>query len=222
MNKSLTIILETTVKAKEETKEETRKEKSTEHLFVETLCRKSGIKIEKGKEDNFKIIGAGGFNNFGKSGLERNITERVKAAEKAQMIILFDADNDIAGRRKYIKEEMNKIEEEIGLNIDYDIFLFPNNEEPGCFENLLEKITVENHQKLLRCFEDYQECIGDNYHKPGIKEKMYAYMSAHIPSRTQLDKMSTAEQWNFENEENWNLNSPYLRRLKDLLKSAGV
>ena len=51
---------------------------------------------------------------------------------------------------------------------------------------------------------------------------MYAYMSAHIPSRTQLDKRSTAEQWNFENEEYWNLNAPYLQRLKDLLKSAGV
>lgn len=215
MNKSFTIILETTVKTSEKSKE-----KSTEHVFVETLCRKSGIKIEE--EDNFKIIGAGGFNNLDKSGLVRNITERVKAAEKAKMIILFDADNDIAGRRKYIKEKMNKVEEEIGLNIDYDIFLFPNNEEPGCFENLLEKITVENHQKLLRCFEDYQECIGDNYHKPGIKEKMYAYMLAHIPSRTQLDKRSTAEQWNFENEEYWNLNAPYLQRLKDLLKSAGV
>lgn len=210
MNKSLTIILETD------------KEESTEYLFVETLCRKSGIKIEKGKEDNFKIIGACGVNNLDKSGLVRNITEKVKAAEKAKMIILFDADNDIAGRRKYIKEKMNKVEKEIGLNIDYDIFLFPNNEEPGCFENLLEKITVENHQKLLRCFEDYQECFGDNYRKPGIKEKMYAYMLAHIPSRTQFHKMTTAEKWNFENEENWNLNAPYLQRLKDLLKSAGV
>lgn len=146
----------------------------------------------------------------------------MRTAEKAKMIILFDADNDIAGRRKYIKEKMNKVEEKIGLNIDYDIFLFPNNEKTGCFENLLEKITVENHQKLLRCFEDYQECIGDNYRKPDIKAKMYAYMSAHIPSRTQLDKRSTAEQWNFENEEYWNLNAPYLQRLKDLLKSAGV
>ena len=87
MNKSLTIILETD------------KEESTEYLFVETLCRKSGIKIEK-KDDNFKIIGAGGVNNLDKSGLVRNITEKVKAAEKAKMIILFDADNDIAGRRK--------------------------------------------------------------------------------------------------------------------------
>ena len=208
MNQSLTIIVETD------------KKESTEYLFVETLCRKSGIKIEE--EDNFKIIGAGGVNNLHQSGLVRYITKRVKAAEKAKMIILFDADNDIAGRRKYIKEKMNKIEEKIGLNIDYDIFLFPNNEEPGCFENLLEKITVKNHQKLLRCFEDYQECFGDNYLKPGIKEKMYAYMSAHIPSRTQFHKMTTAEKWNFENEENWNLNAPYLQRLKDLLKSAGV
>lgn len=97
MNKSLTIIVET------------NKKESTEYLFVETLCRKSGIKIEE--EDNFKIIGAGGVNNLHQSGLVRYITKRVKAAEKAKMIILFDADNDIAERRKYIKEEMNKIEE---------------------------------------------------------------------------------------------------------------
>lgn len=208
MNKSLTIIVETSEKT------------STEYLFVETLCRKSGIKIKE--EDNFKIIRAGGVNNLDETDLVRDIKKRVRTAEKAKMIILFDADNDIAGRRKYIKEKMNKVEEKIGLNIDYDIFLFPNNEKTGCFENLLEKITVENHQKLLRCFEDYQECIGDNYRKPDIKAKMYAYMSAHIPSRTQLDKRSTAEQWNFENEEYWNLNAPYLQRLKDLLKSAGV
>lgn len=59
MNKSLTIIVETSEKT------------STEYLFVETLCRKSGIKIKE--EDNFKIIRAGGVNNLDETDLVRDI-----------------------------------------------------------------------------------------------------------------------------------------------------
>ena len=195
---------------------ETGTKTSTEYVFVDTLCKWIGL-----KKADYKIVMADGVNNLAKSTAVMQEMERAtQAPEKAKVIILFDADDDIARRRRNIKGSMKKIEQKKGLNIDYDIFLFPNNQDPGCFEHLLEKITAEKHQKLLRCFGRYEDCIGDKYRRPDIKAKMYAYMSVQIPSRTEWDKMNKKGDWDFRNEEYWNLDASYLQGLKEVLKSA--
>lgn len=128
MNSRLVIIVETGTKT------------STEYVFVDTLCKRIGL-----KKADYKIVRADGVNNLAKSTVMQEMERATQAPEKVKVIILFDADNDIAGRRRTIKGSMKEIGQKKGLNIDYNIFLFPNNQERGCFEHLLEKITAEKH-----------------------------------------------------------------------------
>uniref|UniRef100_A0A2B4R931 DNA recombination protein RmuC-like n=1 Tax=Stylophora pistillata TaxID=50429 RepID=A0A2B4R931_STYPI len=134
---------------------ETSKKDTNEYIFVECLCKHLGIEV-------YKINCVGGFSSL--KNKEMDFDEK-----NVKNIILFDADEDIKKRRKYIEDTLSKFKRKA------DIFLFPNNKDSGCFEKLLENIASDT--KPLECFEKYEECLGDDYALPDIKAKMYSYVN---------------------------------------------
>ena len=89
-----------------------------------------------------KIENTDGYNNL----KDRAISIKIKTGEGCKVLIIFDADAKGKGKGKkngynnmqeYIQNELRK--EEIEPD-SYAVFLLPNNQDDGCFENLLEKM----------------------------------------------------------------------------------
>lgn len=141
-------------------------------------------------------------------------------------LVIFDCD-DISkdGGIKERTQELLSLKEK--LNIDFHLFLFPNNQEDGAFEELLLKIVNPKHHCLLDCFEGYEKCIGGHdpedkvYQRPNTKAKIYSYISTFKRSRSQNERLKQGD-WDFLNSEYWNLNSEYLNPLKEFLEKFTI
>jgi hypothetical protein len=95
-------------------------------------------------------------------------------------LIIFDADADCQARRKEILDwkEAN--------NLDFELFLFPNDNDPGVLETLLERIINPNNAPIFDCWDKYEKCLGTKeiegrkvpLTRPAIKTKIYGYLEA--------------------------------------------
>lgn len=63
-------------------------------------------------------------------------------------LVIFDADDDLEKRRY----ELNKWK--ISENLNFELYLFPNNKDTGALEDLLEKIIVDKNQPIFDCWKD--------------------------------------------------------------------
>ncbi len=172
------------------------------------------------KKDMWEIIQAGGYSklNF----LDQQFKENTETG--GRNIMIFDADSTDNGggfdvRKKYLQDKLQE------LSISADIFLFPNNNDDGDFELLLEHIVNEEHACLLRCFEGYERCISGymdedaipKYRTPNRKSKIYAYLESIKKSRKEEESFKNKKNFFFDNPKYWNLNANYLQPLKNFL-----
>lgn len=152
--------------------------------------------------------------------------------DKGVNLVIFDADDpskDFGGfeiRTEYI--ELQKRD----LGIEFESFLFPNNEDNGDYESLLEQIINPDHRCLFTCFEGYQACINSKtndadepiYNSPIRKTKIYAYIDSIRKSKELEDRFKKriknapkGDDYLFDIPEIWNLNAAYLDKLKAFL-----
>ena len=134
------------------------------------------------------------------------------------VLIIFDADEDCEKRKFEIEEliRTNTSGEISSQNSDLDIFLFPNNKEPGEIEDLLMEIVVAEHKKVFDCFEDYKKCLkrkNVDYELPDIKGKVYSYKEA-----TGIFKKEKKEKENYFRPKYWDFQNPFLDPLKVFIK----
>ncbi len=113
---------------------------------------------------NFKVRSINGKDNLS------NCLNEIE--QYAKTLIIFDADKDYESNKKEIlSKTQQKITEE-------QIFLFPNNQDDGDLETLL--LEIAKHDKFLKCFEGYLECIKSKEHYKPIKNirknMLYAYL----------------------------------------------
>ena len=130
--------------------------------------------------------------------------------EGKRVVIVFDADADVEGRR----EEVRQVIIDLDLPVN-EFFLLPNNNEPGCLENLLQAMAVDRHKAIYDCFELYEECLNATnpcYVFPPLKAKIYAYCEP-------LGIETQAPHRDFGIEDYWNLDTPALGPLKDFLNT---
>lgn len=144
-------------------------------------------------------------------------------------IIVFDADSPetdggFAARQALYDSYKEK------YDIDFSLFLWPNNAEDGDFEIMLEKITHPSHQRVLTCFENFensieaynQKAIADQlpkpYHTPNQKNKIHTYISTIIKT-SQEEKNFPQGYWAFDNSNYWQLTNKYLTPLKVFLST---
>ena len=144
-------------------------------------------------------------------------TIKARCAEGGKVIIIFDADS--LGNNGGYETRKKEIEEVLGENnAQAELFLFPNNEEDGDFETLLEHlIQKEKHAQMLDCYADYETCLGNDYVHPNLKGKNFTYISAMKMSSSKRRKLGNGE-WMFDNAEYWSLESDYLKPLKEFLQ----
>lgn len=158
-------------------------------IFLETSNKKSYefnlIRIllkSLGKEENqdFEIVCVGGKDNLSKH--EVKLAEHESDTEVN--LIIFDADTPTTGggykkRAEELKQTLDLLNENSNRN---EIFLFPNNEDDGTLENLLEYIINTEHSCILEYFDTYEQSLashkdkdGENkYETPDQKAKMFA------------------------------------------------
>ena len=78
---------------------------------------------------------------------EVNIREmRINSDQGGVNLVIFDADQNLEARRR----ELLSYKEDYGL--EFELFLFPNNQDPGELEDLLESIINPNNHSIFECW----------------------------------------------------------------------
>ncbi len=169
-----------------------------------------------------EIVPTGGFTKIA----EETVQNRFLANSDSGGInlLIFDADSDKNnggfGVRKQHLESQKSV-----LKIDFEMFLFPNNQDDGDFENLLEKIINPHNQFILDCFDSYSNCLQrSNQQKielrlPPTKSKIYAYWEIMPMSRSQWEKFKNKKERFYDNPDFFDLNHSYIDPLKVFLSS---
>ncbi len=197
---------------------ESSSKSSNEYAFIKAVVSRS---CKKDLDVHYDIVTVGGKDNRGdnfKNKLEDHDCQNEKN------LIIFDADFKENGGG--FKQRFKELEAEIKRTTKkFELFLFPDNGDDGTFENLLEDIINPAHVCLLDCFEKYENCIKEindkkgKYQNPNQKAKMYAYRSMFKESNKKNEAFKNKGDWDFSNEEYWNLDSDALNPLKKFLKT---
>lgn len=145
--------------------------------------------------------------------LKQNILEGNRVA------ILFDADNpnNNGGFSIRVLEINSKLKQ---MQIKAPIFLWPNNHDDGDFEMMLEHIVrADLHSIFFDCFHDYEECVKSQYNVPNRKGKFHTFVTAQKElSNAQRSRIGRGD-WLFNDPNMWDLDSPYLKPLKNFMMS---
>ena len=190
------------------------KETTNEQDFIVKVIAKHFPKCQYKKD--FDVIGTNGWTNIPNNEYEfKENTDNGFAN-----LVIFDADEEKNGGGFAIRQaEIQSLKSD---SIDFDLFLWPDNQTDGDFELLLSKIVNPEHQCLLDCYEHFEDEVRANdpeeekYDTPGRKGEMYSYISLQKMSQKQKDYLSKGY-WMFDNPKYWDLSSEELNPLVDFL-----
>lgn len=187
---------------------ETGSKTTSEYVFIKTLIKHLGV------EDKVsEIVQVNGKDNL-KNSSNAFLTNTLEGGVN---LVIFDADSpDNNGGFDVRKEELKRQFDL--MSIQADLFLFPDNANDGDFETLLEKIARKDiNQRFFDCFGDYEKCLGNDYQSPDLKGKMFTYISAQKSlSKRERSNLGKGE-WLFDNNEYWDLGSPFVEPLKQFI-----
>ena len=192
-------------------------EKTNEYWFIKQYVEHIFPSVTLESSD---ITCVDGYTNLDK--YDNKMKENTKAGILNLVIIDCDDSSKNDGGYKQRSLYLESLKQKGGLEFEY--FLFPNNQDEGAFENLLLNIINPEHKGLLDCFDGYEKCIsgkdpnGEVYKVPNIKAKIYSYISSFKMTQKE-QKLMKAGDWDFHNSKYWNLDSPYLIPLKEFLQS---
>ena len=169
---------------------------------------------------DINVIDTGGWTNISSQKEKgENIRNQMKrnTANDGVNLVIFDADKDFATRK-------NEIEQwKTNEKLNFELFLFPNDNDSGDLEDLLEKIILDKNQPIFNCWESYETClqefasekIGKKLTTPAKKTKIYGYLEALLgDSKSEKEKIKEKNR-NYKNIAHWNLNTDYLKPLKE-------
>ncbi|MDR0568060.1 MAG: hypothetical protein LBG87_02505 [Spirochaetaceae bacterium] len=134
-------------------------------------------------------------------------------------LVIFDADKDFTNRKREIEAWRNT------YNVTFELFLFPDNQNVGALEDLLEKIIIDTNKPIFDCWNGFEICLQENASKkmdkrltlPAKKTKIYAYLEVLL-GKTKKEKERIKErERDYKNNEHWDLNSEFLISLKEFL-----
>lgn len=190
------------------------KETTNEQDFIVKVITKHFPKCQYKKD--FDVIGTNGWTNI--PNIEYEFKENMDNG--FANLVIFDADEEKNGGGFAIRQaEIQALKSD---SIDFDLFLWPNNQTDGDFELLLSKIVNPEHQCLLDCYEHFEDEVRENdpeeekYETPGRKGEMYSYISLQKMSQKQKGYLSKGY-WMFDNPKYWDLSSEELNPLIDFL-----
>ena len=135
-------------------------------------------------------------------------------------LVIFDADKDIKTRRKVIEDIRSR------HNVEFELFLLPNNKEIGALEDMLERIINPINQPVMNCWQIYEDELKKvriptktppELTIPAKKTKIYAYLETLLGESKSQKKQIKDPNRNYRNRAHWNLDDKYLEPLKEFL-----
>lgn len=169
-------------------------------------------------KDEFEIINTGGKDRLFDVDKINKLKKNTDA--DGENIVIYDSDNDYNTRKQEIETEKKD------NNVNFKLFLFPNNKESGALETLLESITPLKNRPVFECWDKFTGCLKQldsreildvKLHFPNNKSKLFSYLdvfSNHIENKNDGIK---DDKRNYQNKNLWNLDSEYLKPLNDFL-----
>jgi uncharacterized protein DUF3226 len=133
-------------------------------------------------------------------------------------LVIVDADGDCAGRKRELEILKTR------LDINFDLFLLPNNLDSGELETLLKSIVWEKYQRYFSCFTPFESCIQTvhtDLKAPSLKDKIYIYLCALLNDRESGQRKDhiTPTTMQYVNNRFWDINHAYLEPLKQFLQT---
>lgn len=144
----------------------------------------------------------------------------MKRNSSGKNFIIFDADTDPVQRTNEILAWKRK------YNIDFELFLFPNNSEPGAVETLLEGVINPANQCVIECWHEYERNLEKQHVAwktpsqptcPSEKSKIYGYLEALVGTTKSEKKRIKDQNRDFTVTEHWDLNAKAIQPLKEFL-----
>lgn len=145
---------------------------------------------------------------------------RSMSANGGVNLVIVDADKDFQAR----KDEIAKWQLE--NEVEFELFILPNNQDAGALEDLLENIINPNNRPILDCWEDYEEELvkldipgrtPPPLTTPAKKTKIYGYLEALLGESKSQKELIKEVNRNYEEALHWNLDAEYLQPLKEFL-----
>ena len=147
---------------------------------------------------------------------------RTNTANGGTNIVIIDADDNIDARRSDVLAWKQQHE------LEFELFLLPNDKDAGALEDLLENIINPNNQPVMDCWQTYEGELEKvriptktppTLTIPAKKTKIYAYLETLLgKSKAQKELVKDAKR-NYENTQHWNLDAEYLKPLKEFLEN---
>lgn len=117
-------------------------------------------------------------------------------------------------RKKYLDLKQS-------MDVEFELFLLPNDAQSGDFESILEWTIAEKHRKIIDCLAEFEKCIGqyNEYVIPNRKARMFAYVTSFKRNKNDQEEFKNKGNWFFESTEIWNFsdNNQALKPLKDFI-----
>ena len=164
------------------------------------------------------IIHTGGYKNLTDEVILRQM--QMNTDQGGMNLVIFDADDDYKTRW----EELSSLKEQNG--VEFELFLFPNNQDAGALEDLLENIINPNNRPILDCWENYEEELRKleipgrtppPLTTPAKKTKIYGYLEALLGESKKEKKLIKEKERNYKNASHWDLDAEYLDKLKEFV-----
>lgn len=171
-------------------------------------------------DKDYQVIYANGKDNL------PNLVPLLQSNTEAGIlnVLVFDADFPESGggcaiRRKELLDRQSE------LNVSFGLFLYPNNQDDGDAETLMEEIACKDrHRRFFCCFNKYEECISQEkddqgqqkYLTPNRKGKLHTYINSMRLTNKQKRNLGRGD-WLFEDSEYWNMESDAVQPLISFL-----
>jgi len=145
---------------------------------------------------------------------------RTNTANGGTNIVIIDADDNIDARRSDVLAWKQQHE------LEFELFLLPNDKDAGALEDLLENIINPNNRPILDCWEDYEKELikldipgrtPPPLTIPAKKTKIYGYLEALLGTSKREKELIKEKERDYENAQHWNLDAEYLEPLKEFL-----
>ena len=153
---------------------------------------------------------------------EINIREMRNNADQGGVnLVIFDADDDYKDRHQKLLAMKEQFE------VEFELFLLPNNQDTGTLEDMLENIINPNNRPIFDCWENYEKELvtldipgrtPPPLTTPAKKTKIYGYLEALLGESKSHKNLIKEANRNYENAQHWNLDAEYLEPLKKFLK----
>ena len=135
-------------------------------------------------------------------------------------LVIFDADNDPIARRTAIEEIKRR------NALDFELFLLPDDANPGALEELLMSAINPVNQPICDCWARYEADLAQQRIPwkipqiptvPAKKTQVYAYLEALLGETRREKKLIKEANRNYQNPNHWDLTAIGLRPLRVFL-----